>query len=138
MHRIKQKVFPYGDAIVRERLEIGTFVGRLLIIPREWIDGRITVIGPRAGRHLEKCHDATFIPLARLLQEWRTQHLLCSETTTFADIGPIGMPHSSTCVASREHRLRTSISSRAPNASCEASDSRRGAGDGRGFPAARG
>lgn len=47
MHRIEQKVFPYEDAIVRERLEIGTFIGKLLILRREWIDGRITVIPVR-------------------------------------------------------------------------------------------
>jgi hypothetical protein len=30
--------------MVRQRLKIGTFVGKILIIRREWIDGRITVI----------------------------------------------------------------------------------------------
>ena len=30
--------------MVRERLKIGTFIGKLLIIRREWIDGRITAI----------------------------------------------------------------------------------------------
>jgi LUD domain len=44
MQRIEQKVFPYEDAIVRERMKIGTFIGKLLIIRREWIDGRTTVI----------------------------------------------------------------------------------------------
>jgi hypothetical protein len=44
MHRIEQKVFPYEEAIVRERMNIGTFIGKLLIIRREWIDGRITVV----------------------------------------------------------------------------------------------
>lgn len=44
MRRIEQKVFPYEDEIVRERMKIGTFIGKLLILRREWIDGRITVI----------------------------------------------------------------------------------------------
>jgi hypothetical protein len=30
--------------MVRERMKIGTFIGKLLIVRREWIDGRITVI----------------------------------------------------------------------------------------------
>jgi hypothetical protein len=44
MHRIEETVFPYEDAIVRERMNIGTFVGKILIIRREWVDGRTTVI----------------------------------------------------------------------------------------------
>ena len=44
MRRIEQKVFPYEDALVRERMNISTFIGKLLIIRREWIDGRVTVI----------------------------------------------------------------------------------------------
>jgi hypothetical protein len=44
VQRIEQHVFPYEDAIVRERLKMSTFIGKLLIIRREWIDGRITVI----------------------------------------------------------------------------------------------
>jgi hypothetical protein len=44
IRRIEQKVFPYEEAMVRERMKIGTFIGKLLIIRREWIDGRITVI----------------------------------------------------------------------------------------------
>lgn len=39
-----KRVFPYEEAIVRERMNIGTFIGKLLIIRREWIDGRITVV----------------------------------------------------------------------------------------------
>lgn len=44
VQRIEQHVFPYEDAIVRERMKMSTFIGKLLIIRREWIDGRITVI----------------------------------------------------------------------------------------------
>jgi len=39
-----KRVFPYEEAIVRERMNVGTFIGKLLIIRREWIDGRITVV----------------------------------------------------------------------------------------------
>ena len=39
-----KRVVPYEEAIVRERMNIGTFIGKLLIIRREWIDGRITVV----------------------------------------------------------------------------------------------
>lgn len=42
--RIEKVVFPYEDALVRERLNISTFIGKVLIIRREWVDGRITVI----------------------------------------------------------------------------------------------
>ena len=44
MQRIEETVFPYEDASVRERLNISTFIGKVLIIRREWVDGRITVI----------------------------------------------------------------------------------------------
>lgn len=44
MRRIELHVFPYEDAMVRERMNISTFIGKLLIIRREWVDGRITVI----------------------------------------------------------------------------------------------
>ena len=30
--------------MVRERLNMGTFIGKLLVIRREWVDGRMTVI----------------------------------------------------------------------------------------------
>jgi L-lactate utilization protein LutC len=44
LDRIEQEVFPYEDAIVRERLNMGTFMGKVLIIRREWIDGRISMV----------------------------------------------------------------------------------------------
>lgn len=44
LRRIEQHVFPYEDALVRARLPSGTFVGKILVIRREWLDGRTTVI----------------------------------------------------------------------------------------------
>jgi hypothetical protein len=44
LDRIEKEVFPYEDAMVRERLNMSTFVGKILIIRREWVDDRITVI----------------------------------------------------------------------------------------------
>jgi len=44
MRRVDEEAFPYEDAVVRRRLNIGTFIGKVLIIRREWVDGRITVI----------------------------------------------------------------------------------------------
>ncbi len=44
MRRIQEHVFPFEDATVRERMNIGTFIGKVLIIRREWIEGRITAI----------------------------------------------------------------------------------------------
>jgi hypothetical protein len=44
LRRIEQHVFPYEDAMVRERLNIGTFIGKILIIRREWVEGRVIVI----------------------------------------------------------------------------------------------
>jgi hypothetical protein len=44
LRRIDEHVFPYEDATVRQRLNMSTFIGKVLIIRREWVDGRITVI----------------------------------------------------------------------------------------------
>jgi hypothetical protein len=44
LRRIDEQVFPYEDALVHERMKIHTFIGKVLIIRREWVDGRITVI----------------------------------------------------------------------------------------------
>jgi hypothetical protein len=44
IRRIEQHVFPYEDAMVHERMKIHTFIGKVLIIRREWIDGRMTVV----------------------------------------------------------------------------------------------
>ena len=42
--RIEQHVFPYEEAVVRARMNRGTFIGKILIIRREWVDGRVTVV----------------------------------------------------------------------------------------------
>ncbi|HUY74730.1 MAG TPA: hypothetical protein VMW11_09490 [Candidatus Dormibacteraeota bacterium] len=34
----------YEDALVFERMKIHTFVGKILIIRREWVEGTITVV----------------------------------------------------------------------------------------------
>jgi hypothetical protein len=44
MRRIERHVFPYEDAQVYERMKIHTFISKILIIRREWVDGRVTVI----------------------------------------------------------------------------------------------
>ncbi|MFI4972803.1 MAG: LUD domain-containing protein, partial [Hyphomicrobiales bacterium] len=44
LRRIEEHVFPYEDALVHERMKIHTFIGKVLIIGREWIDGRIIVV----------------------------------------------------------------------------------------------
>ena len=42
--RIREYVLPWEDAQVRKAANIGTFVGKILIIEREWISGRMIVI----------------------------------------------------------------------------------------------
>jgi len=44
LRRIAEHVFAYEDAQVLERMKIHTFIGKILIIRREWVDGRITVV----------------------------------------------------------------------------------------------
>jgi hypothetical protein len=44
MTRIEKYVFPYEEANVRQRMNMSTFIGKILIIRREWVDGRITMI----------------------------------------------------------------------------------------------
>ena len=44
MHRIETVVYPYEDALIRKKMMTGTFIGKLLVIWREWIEGRTTVI----------------------------------------------------------------------------------------------
>lgn len=44
LRRIREYVLPWEEAQVRKAINIGTFVGKILIIEREWIDGRMTVI----------------------------------------------------------------------------------------------
>jgi len=44
LRRTEEHVFPYEDAMVRQRLNRGAFIGKVLIIRQEWVEGRITVI----------------------------------------------------------------------------------------------
>ena len=42
--RIREYVLPWEDAQVRKAINAGTFVGKILIVEREWESGRTTVI----------------------------------------------------------------------------------------------
>jgi L-lactate utilization protein LutC len=42
--RIREHVQPWEEAQIRKAANMGTFVGKILIIEREWIKGRMTVI----------------------------------------------------------------------------------------------
>jgi hypothetical protein len=44
LRRIREYVLPWEDAQVRATVPTGSFVGKILIIEREWISGRIEVI----------------------------------------------------------------------------------------------
>ena len=44
LRRIRQYVLPWEDAQVRKAMNIGSFVGKLLIVEREWVNSRMTVI----------------------------------------------------------------------------------------------
>jgi hypothetical protein len=44
MKRIREYVLPWEDALVRQRLPAGSFVGKVLIIEREWVAGRMEAI----------------------------------------------------------------------------------------------
>jgi hypothetical protein len=44
LRRIREYVLPWEDAQVRKAMNIGSFVGKILIVEREWVDGRMTVI----------------------------------------------------------------------------------------------
>lgn len=44
MQRIREYVLPWEDAQVRKTVPGGSFVGKILMIEREWVDGRMTVI----------------------------------------------------------------------------------------------
>jgi hypothetical protein len=44
LKRIRDYVLPWEDAQVRPTVPTGTFVGKILVIEREWIAGRIEVI----------------------------------------------------------------------------------------------
>lgn len=42
--RIREYVLPWEDAQVQKAANIGTFIGKILIIEREWISDRLTII----------------------------------------------------------------------------------------------
>jgi hypothetical protein len=42
--RIREYVQPWEEAQVRKAINIGTFVGKILIIEREWVNERMTII----------------------------------------------------------------------------------------------
>ncbi len=44
LRRIREYVLPWEDAQVRKTVPTGSFVGKILIIEREWVSGRMTVI----------------------------------------------------------------------------------------------
>jgi hypothetical protein len=44
LRRIRDYILPWEDAQVRAVVPTGTFVGKILIIEREWVAGRITVV----------------------------------------------------------------------------------------------
>ncbi len=44
LRRIREYVLPWEDAQVRKVLSSGSFVGKTLIVEREWINGRMAVI----------------------------------------------------------------------------------------------
>jgi len=44
LRRIHDYVLPWEDDQVRKVMNIGSFVGKLLIVEREWVNGRMTVI----------------------------------------------------------------------------------------------
>ena len=44
LRRIRDYVLPWEDAQVRKVMNIGSFMGKILLIEREWVDGRMTVI----------------------------------------------------------------------------------------------
>ena len=44
LRRVREYVLPWEDAQVRQVMPIGSFVGKILIIEREWVAGRMEVI----------------------------------------------------------------------------------------------
>ena len=44
LRRIHDYVLPWEDTQVRQVLNMGSFIGKTLLIEREWVDGRMTVI----------------------------------------------------------------------------------------------
>ncbi len=44
LRRIREYVLPWEDAQVRKTVPTGSFVGKILIVEREWVTGRMTVV----------------------------------------------------------------------------------------------
>jgi CBS domain-containing protein len=44
LRRMREYVLPWEDAQVRKVVSSGSFVGKILIVEREWVNGRMTVI----------------------------------------------------------------------------------------------
>jgi L-lactate utilization protein LutC len=44
LRRVREYVLPWEDAQVRKVISSGSFVGKILIVEREWINGRMTVV----------------------------------------------------------------------------------------------
>jgi hypothetical protein len=44
LRRVREYVLPWEDAQVRNTIPTGSFVGKILLIEREWMDGRMTVV----------------------------------------------------------------------------------------------
>ncbi len=44
LRRIREYVFPWEDAQVRQMMPAGSFVGKILIVEREWVTGRMVVV----------------------------------------------------------------------------------------------
>src|SRR5512137_1398180 len=44
LRRIREYILPWEDAQVRKVVPTGSFVGKILIVEREWVTGRMTVI----------------------------------------------------------------------------------------------
>ena len=44
LRRVRSYVLPWEDSQVRKVMNIGSFVGKVLLVEREWVDGRMTVV----------------------------------------------------------------------------------------------
>jgi hypothetical protein len=44
LRRVRDYVLPWEDAQVRKAMNRGSFVGKILLVEREWVDGRMTVL----------------------------------------------------------------------------------------------
>ena len=44
LRRMREYVLPWEDEQVRKLVSTGSFVGKILIVEREWVNGRMTVV----------------------------------------------------------------------------------------------